>query len=227
MKLLLIPGSGAGGQNWLFQIQHFPGSEGISLPGHPDGKPLSTIPEYVEWLYDYIHKKGYKDVVLGGHSLGGGIALQYALKYGTELKGLILVGTGARLRVLPDTLNTLKGLIGNDAEWRKYVDLTPIPDQRLEPARQVKIRIGPAILLNDLLACDKFDVMNELQNIKVPTLIIVGTEDIMTPVKYSQFLANKIPGSKLVVIQGATHGVAQEKPTEVNTAIEEFLSSVD
>ncbi|MDD5289504.1 MAG: alpha/beta hydrolase, partial [Dehalococcoidales bacterium] len=94
MKLLLVPGSGAGGQNWLFQTQYFPGSEGISLPGHPDGKPCGSIPEYVEWLHGYIQRKGYKDVVLGGHSLGGGIALLYGLKYGSELKGLILMGAG-------------------------------------------------------------------------------------------------------------------------------------
>ncbi|MDD5289085.1 MAG: alpha/beta hydrolase, partial [Dehalococcoidales bacterium] len=174
----------------------------------------------------YIQRKGYKDVVLGGHSLGGGIALLYGLKYGSELKGLILMGAGARLRVLPDTLATLKGLIGDDVAWRKYVDITPLPDPRLEPARQVKIRIGPAVLLNDLLACDKFDVMEQLPNIKVPTLIIVGTEDVMTPVKYSQYLANKIPGSKLVIIQGATHSVAQEKPDEVNRVIKEWMAGL-
>lgn len=226
MKLLLIPPSGAGKENWLFQTEHFLDSEGISLPGHPDGKPLNSVDEYVEWLHDYIHHKGYKDVVLAGHSLGGAIAQLYALKYGNELKGLILIGTGARLRVLPATLTSVRSEIGDEVAWRKYIEDTPLPSPRLKPARDEKIRIGPETLLSDLLCCDKFDIMEQVQNIKLPTLIIVGTEDASTPVKYSQYLANKIKGSKLVIIQGATHGVAQEKPAEVNRAIEEFVAGL-
>ena len=226
MKLLLIPGSGASRQNWLLQTQYFHDSEGIALPGHPDGQPYDSIPQYVEWLKDYIHQKGYKDIVLGGHSLGGGIALLYGLKYSSELKGLILIGTGARLRVHPDTIASVKGMIGNDAAWQTFVENTPLPNPLLKPARDMKLRIGPAVLLKDFLACDQFDVMDQLPNIKMPTLIIVGSEDVMTPVKYSQYLANKIRGSKLVIIQGASHSVAQEKPSEVNQAIEEWMSGL-
>lgn len=226
MRLVFIPPSGAGKENWLFQTEYFSGSEGISLPGHPVGKPLNSVAEYVEWLHDYIHHKGYKDVVLTGHSLGGAIAQLYALKYGKELKGLVLIGTGARLRVLPATLASVRSEIGDETAWRKYIEDTPLPSPRLNPARDEKIRIGPETLLSDLLCCDKFDIMEQVQNIKLPTLIIVGTEDASTPVKYSQYLANKIKGSKLVIIQGATHSVAQEKPAEVNKAIEEFLAGI-
>jgi pimeloyl-ACP methyl ester carboxylesterase len=226
LKLLFIPGSGAGGQNWALQTKYFPDSEAISLPGHPDGEPCNSIEEYVDWLRDYIHKKDYCDVVLVGHSLGGGIALLYALKYGSELKGLVLIGTGARLRVHPDTLASVKGMIGDEVAWRKYQESIPLPDPRLKAARDVKIRIGPAVLLNDFLCCDRFDVMEQVQNINIPTLIIVGTEDVMTPVKYANYLANKIQSSKLVVINGATHSVAMEKPEEVNKVIKEWMAGI-
>jgi pimeloyl-ACP methyl ester carboxylesterase len=89
MKLLFVPGSGAGGQNWALQTPHFPDSEAISLPGHPDGEPCNSIAEYAEWLHGYIRKKDYRDVVLAGHSLGASIALQYALKYGSDLNRLL------------------------------------------------------------------------------------------------------------------------------------------
>jgi hypothetical protein len=55
LKLLFIPSSGAGAQNWLLQTQQFPDSEAISLPGHADGKPLNSIAEYADWLRDYIY----------------------------------------------------------------------------------------------------------------------------------------------------------------------------
>jgi pimeloyl-ACP methyl ester carboxylesterase len=86
----------------------------------------------------------------------------------------------------------------------------------------MRLRIGPAVLLSDFLCCDRFDIMDRVPEIKVPTLVIVGTQDEMTPVKYAQYLANKIPGSKLVIIEGATHSVATEKPDEVNEAIKEW-----
>ena len=226
MKLLFIPSSGAGAQNWLLQTQQFPDSEAISLPGHPEGEPLNSIAAYVEWLHHYIQLRDYKDVVLTGHSFGSGIALLYALKYGRELRGLILIGAGAKLRVNPDYFAAVKEVIGDEVAWRNYVESTPLSDPRLKIAREVKIRIGPSVLLNDLLCCNKFDVTGQVQNISVHTLIIVGMEDTMTPVKYAQYLANKIPDSKLVVISGATHAVAMEKPDEVNRVIGQWMSGL-
>lgn len=227
MKILLVPGSGAGGNLWQYQTRFFPEAEGISLPGHPDGVPKNSIPEYIEWLHGYIQEKGYKDIILGGHSLGGGIAQLYALNYPRDLKGLMLIGTGARLRVLPDTLSTLRNLIGNDSAWRKFIEATTQPaDPVLLSIREMRYKIGPAVMLSDLLCCDKFDIMDRVHEIKLPTLIIVGTQDVSTPVKYSQYLQNKIAGSKLVIIEGATHNIMIDKPDEVNQAIAAWLTNL-
>jgi pimeloyl-ACP methyl ester carboxylesterase len=223
MKILLIPGSGAGGNLWQYQSRFFPDFEGIPLPGHPDGTPKNSIPEYVAWLHGYIREKGYKEIILGGHSLGGGISQLYALTYPDELKGLILIGTGARLRVRPETLTMMRGMIGNDSNWRKYTENIPQPDDPiLLSIHEMRHKIGPAVMLSDLLCCDRFDIMDRVQEIKLPTIIIVGTEDVSTPVKYARYLQNKIAGSKLVIIEGATHNVTTEKPDEVNQAISEW-----
>ncbi len=104
MKLLFIPGSGSGKEAWLYQTEYFTGSEAVALPGHPEGEPCSSVEDYVAWLWDYIHQQQYPEVVLIGHSLGGAIAQLYGLKYADEVKALVLSGTGARLRVHPDTL---------------------------------------------------------------------------------------------------------------------------
>ncbi|MCK4722341.1 MAG: alpha/beta hydrolase, partial [Dehalococcoidia bacterium] len=69
-------------------------------------------------------------------------------------------------------------------------------------------------------------IMDRVHQIDAPTLVICGTEDEMTPPKYSQYLANKIAGARLVIIDGSTHFVFMEKPEEVNQAIEEFLNSL-
>jgi pimeloyl-ACP methyl ester carboxylesterase len=228
MKMLFLPGSGGGQEAWTCQTDYFRDAEAIALPGHPDGEPCTSIDDYVEWLRGYVHRQGYKDVVLAGHSLGGAIAQLYGLKYGNEVKALILIGTGARLRVRPDILASIKAMIGDEAAWRKYLE-DSYPSADPENKRMVveaRMKIGPVVLLNDFLCCDKFDIMDKVQNIKLPTLVICGTADEMTPVKYANYLADKIAGSVMVVIDGGTHAVFREKPKEVNQAIENFLARI-
>ena len=68
--------------------------------------------------------------------------------------------------------------------------------------------------------------MDKVHDIKLPTLVICGSEDEMTPVKYNKYLAEKIPAATQVIIEGATHPVHMEKPKEVNQAIEGFIDSL-
>jgi pimeloyl-ACP methyl ester carboxylesterase len=226
LKLLFIPPSGAGEENWLLQTSYFPGSEAISLPGHPAGKPLDSIEEYTGWLHDYIHRRGYQGVVLAGHSFGSAIALMYALQYPEELRGQILIGSGAKLKASHAYYNAVKSMLNDEVAWRKYNEKFAVLDPRLQPATESKIRIGPAVLFNDLLCCDKFNVMERLHNVSIPTLIIVGAEDEMTPVKFAQYLADRIVGSKMVIIKNATHSVVMEKPDEVNGLIREWMDNL-
>jgi len=151
----------------------------------------------------------------------------YALTYPEDVKGLILISTGARLRVRPDLLKKLEDSIDNPAWWLKKVAEPPY--SRVAPDTAAKIvngmaKVGPAVQLNDFRCCDRFDVMEEVSRIAVPTLVMNGTEDDMTPLKYSHYLADKIAGARLVLIEGATHYCFLEKPVAANRAIQAFLN---
>jgi len=228
MNLLFIPGAGCGKQAWICQTQYFRGSEAIALPGHPEGKPCSSIDGYVEWLHDYIYHQQYQDVVLVGHSMGGAVAQLYGLKYGDEVKALVLISTGARLRVLPARLRAVEEMVTDEVTWIKYLEerhRSTVPEIR-QIIIEERMRIGPAVMLNDLLGCDKFDIMDRVHNIKLPTLVICGSEDELTPVKYAHYLTSKIEAAREVIIEGADHQVFLEKPEEVNQAIAQFLRSL-
>jgi pimeloyl-ACP methyl ester carboxylesterase len=229
LTLLFIPAAGSARAEWVFQTQHFKDSEVVVLPGHPEGKPLPTINGYVEWLRGYIQRKQYRDIVLAGHSMGGAIVLLYALKYGSELKGIVLIGTGARLRVLPARLKMLEAVITAPAGWRRVLDyeFRFVAPQVREALIGEGVGIGAAIVLNDHLACDKFDIMDKFHLINVPALIICGQDDDRTPVKYSDYLASKMPKAKKVIIDGGDHWVHLEKPAEVNWSIQDFLDSLN
>jgi len=229
MRLIFIHGSGAYGGIWRYQTDYLSNSEAINLPGHLQGQTLDSVEEYADWLREYIREKRYEDVVLAGHSLGGAITLMYVLKYSQELKGIIIISSGARLRVHPRYLTPLEEAIkGNLQEWYQVLEgmyrLTP-EDYKREVIKQQKA-IGSAVRLSDFLCCDKFDLMDKVQEIKLPALIICGELDVMTPVKYANYLGAKLTNSQVVIIPQATHLVFAEKPNAVNKAIEDFVKGL-
>lgn len=229
MQLIFIHGSGGSKEAWSYQTQYFKGSIALDLPGHPEGELCPTIEGYVEWLRGFVKDKGYRDLVLVGHSLGGGIALLYALTYPEDVKGIITVGSGARLRVHPMFLDGLEKAIQDPESFTN----APNPAYDLidhELATVIKRRSaenGPAAMLNDMKACDQFDVMDRIGQINIPTLAICGDQDIMTPPKYSHYMASHMPKVEVRIIEGGTHMVFAEKPIEVNRAIEDFLQTID
>lgn len=226
MKLIFIHGSGANGNVWLRQKERFPGADAPDLPGHPAGRVCTSVEEYSDWLHGYIREKAFQDVVLAGHSLGGGIALQHAIKYPGDLKAIILVGSGARLKVLPLIIEAISGKVDDTQGWLK--DLVEPLYGTVDEATRRQIMpglaaVGPAAQLNDFHCCDDFDLMEKIPQISLPAHCIVGALDNMTPPKYSQFLVKNMLDCGISVIEGGTHLCFLEKPGPVNDAIAAFL----
>ncbi|MEI6185567.1 MAG: alpha/beta hydrolase [Dehalococcoidia bacterium] len=229
MKLVFIHGSGARGDVWMLQKRHFTDADTPDLPGHPHGEICTSIEAYSDWLHGYFQKKEYTDVVLAGHSLGGGIALMHAVRYPKDLKGIIMIGSGARLRVLPLILEAIEAKLGDTHGWITEL-VEPLYGTVEEKTRRAIMpglaEVGPAAQLNDFRCCDKFDFMGRVNEVKLPVLCIVGDQDNMTPPKYSQYLAGKMPDCRVSIIEGGTHLAFLEKPAEVNRAIESFLKQI-
>lgn len=228
MKLICIHGAGSSSLAFYYQLQHFRNSKALDLPGHPNGRPCPTIEQYLEWVRGFAAARRYKNMVICGHSMGGAISMLYALKYPEELRAIILVGTGARLRVHPDYLQLGRDSVEDTSTWLEnqmayYPGVAP---DLVESLRRRSMEIGPSVELNDLMACDRFDVMNEIRNINLPTLVICGDQDTMTPVKYADYLAENIPGAQKVIVPGASHFVQLQKHKQVNASIEEFMASL-
>ncbi len=228
MKLVFIHGSGGCKEVWHYQIRHFPQADAVALPGRPHGKPCPSVDSYVDWLRGYILDSSHIDVVLAGHSLGGAIAQLYALEYPEDLKGLILIGSGARLRVGTMYLEMLEQAKSNRSIFEDFFHkLYEFIEPELRNVLQRKaLESDPAVLLNDMLCCDRFDIMDRVHEIKLPTLALCGSEDIMTPPKYTKYLSKKIKGARDVIIEGGTHMVFAEQPKAVNRAIQDFLNSI-
>jgi len=244
MKLVLVHGSGGTGVVWTHQTEFFRDADAVNLPGHlTEDEPCTSVEDYAAWLHDYVIAKGYGRPVLAGHSLGGAIVLQYALDYPDDVGGLVLVGTGAKLRVAPHVLEAIEKGIKNPDPWLSEfigAQLLAIEDVVFDVvARETGLdkslreqiladiaRVGARVQLNDFLCCDRFDVMNRLSEIKAPTLVLAGSLDVLTPPKYGAYLAQHIQGATMVVIEGGTHHFFAEKPEQTNRAISHFMKSL-
>ena len=244
MRVIFVHGSGDTGVVWEHQTDHFLDAEAPNLPGHlSEGEACSSVEDYAKWLHDYVLERGYEQPILAGHSLGGAIVLQYALEYPEDVGGLILIGTGARLRVAPHVLAAIeKGIQDPDSWLAEFVEpqLRFIVDSVVDVATMgagmdeslrhrmlsESAAVGARVQINDFLCCDRFSVMDRLNEIKVPTLVLSGSADVLTPPKYGAFLADGIKGARHVVIEGGTHFMYAEKPEQTNRAIGSFLKAL-
>ena len=201
----------------------------LDLPGHGQSEPLEgdiTVQRFAGIVVQLIRKIGHKGVFVMGHSLGGAIALQLALDHASILSGLVLVGTGAKLGVLPAILEGLRTdyqtgieLATGQMAFAEGTDLALV-----ERSKEECLLCPQEVGYNDFVACNNFDVRERLGEIRVPSLVVVGDEDKLTPVKWSQYLADHILDAEMTIIEHAGHMVMLEQPEKLNQAIDTFLS---
>jgi len=227
--VVLLHGSGGTGRKWAAQMAGIGGHKIIApdLPGHGQSEGLArdSVAEYREFVYDFARTLGLKRFVIGGHSLGGAIALDFALTYPDLLEGMILVGSGGRLRVKPEILEVFArgehpvGTLEYSYAFNTSKDV-------LDDAAKEMLNVPASVYLADFQACDRFDVLDRLERIEVSTLVICGKDDRMTPVKYSEYLSVHIPHAKLALIPDAGHMVMIEQPLTINEHITAFLHAL-
>ena len=226
MSILFIHGAGANPSVWRLQTVHFKDSVAVELPGHPNGAGLQSVDGYALVVERQINEKGITDPIIVGHSMGGAIAIDLALRK-RDVRALVLVGTGARLRVRAEFLAKVKEdyeeAVKLLASWSVSSSADPILVDRT--ARDL-MKVKPEVTLGDFMACDRFDRMDHVGEISCRALIVCGEDDRMTPKKYSQYLHERIKNSELAIIPGAGHGVMLEKPREFNRVLEAFLASL-
>ncbi len=230
--IVFLHGAGASHRIWRDQWAGLKGTARLvipDLPGHAEstGTARESVEEYAAWLKDFVGELGLRHFVLAGHSMGGAVALAAAISGIRGLDALVLAGTGAKLRVNPAII---EGIANRFTEFvPEFVDrlLAKEPGSGLREELETDVlSVRPSVFLADLQACDTFDVRDRIGAIGVPTLIVNGDADFLTPLRYGEFLATGIRGAVLKIMHGAGHAVMLEKPTEVNNVIASFIQSL-
>jgi pimeloyl-ACP methyl ester carboxylesterase len=229
--VVFVHGAGGSHLHWLYQVRDLPHSPSyaLDLPGHgrSEGPGWDSIQVYGDWLVSFLDEAGLDRAVLAGHSMGGAIALDVALRHPERIAGLALIATGARLRVAPAILEGFREdperaarLV---AEWAFGPEA---PAELVRRGRRQMEAVPGNVFLADFRACDRFDVMARLGEIAAPVVVACGTKDVMTPPKYSAYLRDHISGAKLFLIEGAGHMVMLERPTEAVKCLAALLSGL-
>jgi pimeloyl-ACP methyl ester carboxylesterase len=227
--LLFVHGAGGTHRHWGEQLTGLRSVNRyvVDLPGHGRsvGQGRTSIAGYADVVLQLLDALDLERVSLVGHSMGGAISQYLALEDPGRVQRLVLVGSGARLRVLPALLDALLTDFPSTVEMMlTWAYSTESPPELLDLAREEWVENDPLVVHGDFAACDAFDVMQRLEEIRCPTLVICGEDDRLTPVKYAHYLRDHIPGATLAIIPHAGHMVMMEQPDQVNRAVEEFLS---
>jgi len=227
--IVFIHGAGGSHQVWLQQLRalgRWRRAIAVDLPGHGDsnGSGADRIEAYRDVVRGFIAALGLDRIVMVGHSMGGAITQSIALDYPGLLAAIVLVGTGVRLRVQPQIFAGLR----DDA--KRAVDLITkwarapgTPAEVLKQDAEAMLRTSVPVIEGDLRACDTFNLMEQVKAITLPVLVICGIDDLVTPLKYAEYLHSQINGSQLQLVPAAGHMVMLEQPDEVNRGIEVFL----
>jgi len=240
--LLLIQGLGADSRGWLRQRRAFGGryrciafdNRGAGKSDHPAG-PYDLEVMAADALA-VLDAAGVRRAHLVGASMGGILAQILAVRHPERVRSLVLACTACRhhewRRELLEEWATVAADEGMGTFARHAVRwlIGPRSLRRFWPAVGL---VGPLAMTGSpdafvaqvraILDMDD-DLRAELGGIAVPTLVLVGSQDILTPMGDSEELAEEIPGAELVVVRGAAHGFMLEHGATFNRSVLDFLA---
>lgn len=213
--LVLVHGSGGHGRAWAPVARELGAFDVIapSLPGRgaSEGEAFDDAAAAARWLGGVLGALGGPPPLVAGHSYGGAVALELAL-LGAPLAGLVLVATGARLRVHPTVLEAAARAVEEGVPMSNRFAFVGARPEVVDAYEAAARETPPEATLRDWTACDRFDRIGALAGIAAPALALGGASDALTPPKYHRYLAEHLPRGQLRLLDGRGHMLPWEDP---------------
>jgi len=192
----------------------------IDLPDHgkSDNRNCNKVEDYIEAVGDFV--SNIDNVILVGHSLGGTICLGVAAKHIKTVKKNIIISSGAKFDKLDKRIHNM--VANKKVDWiylikclGLYFNADVIIDYlNFEPSN---------LIIKDFDIDIQLDLNDVISNINIPTLIMVGSDDILTLPEYSHEIHSKIKDSKLMIIPKYKHMLPIADSAGVARLIKEFI----
>jgi pimeloyl-ACP methyl ester carboxylesterase len=199
----------------------------IDLNGHGSskGECSTDLQGYIDNVYDFLRNsevtKTQSNISLIGYSMGGGIVLGVALKKLANVKKVVVLSGGARFNKLNKAF--MKKIHNNKVDKLYLLRCLGNYFNPLTYRYMKKLEKSTQIIINDLEACEKFDISGEIKDIKIPVKIIVARDEILTILEYSEEIHKMINNSTLKIFEKGRHFLLIVKSREVSEEIEDFI----
>ena len=235
--LLFLHGVGGGHHAWEHQLPYF---GGLGYPSHAWDQPGYGHSPIVE-PYDLeqvcaslarlIQELSNEPLVLIGHSMGGLVAQEAYVRYPQLIKALALCFTSPAFAGGNSefTKKFIAARIDPLDQGKTMADiaakLIPTMGSNSKLAEQIMAGVPPDTYRKAVHLLTTFDRRKELADIKVPTLLIAGSDDKTAPPAMMEKMAGKIPGAEYVLLQGCGHLGPMDQPEALNDALHFFLKN--
>jgi pimeloyl-ACP methyl ester carboxylesterase len=239
--LVFIHGAANDHSVWALQSRYFAyhgwNALAVDLPGHgrSAGKPLTGISDLADWVIGILDSAGIDRAALVGHSMGSLIALEAAARHPSRIARIVLIGAAVPMSVSEPLLAASKA---NDHAAYEMINVfahsssAQIGGNRvpglwmLGNNMRLMERSGAGVLHADFVACNDYTGgQDAAAKVTCPALLVLGSQDQMTPMKAAKEVAAKLRNVKTVALDGTGHALMAEKPDAVLDALKEFLAS--
>jgi pimeloyl-ACP methyl ester carboxylesterase len=235
--VVFVHGVGMDHTVWRYQTRRL-ANRGLrvvapDLPGHGSsgGGLRRSVPDWAEWLVSFVYSRIDAPAMLVGHSMGGLVSLEAAVRHPTLVERLVLVGVGARMIPHPallaaatDDLPKAAGLIAGWSMPAAYRGSHPEPGLWEQGAIEALLRRSrPGVLAADLACCAAYDASEVAGEITCPTTLFSGSADRMAAAPGGRELSLLIPGAELVVLEGLGHEPMLQSPLRFNRHLSDIL----
>jgi pimeloyl-ACP methyl ester carboxylesterase len=228
--LVLVHGAGGSSVTWLGTLRNLGRAWRClapDLPGHGQSGLLAggtgavSIEAYRAFIDAFCATLDVPRAVLVGHSMGGAIAIETALGSPNRVAGLVLIATAARLAVSPAVFDAIDNHFGRFPEMMAMTGFSPSTPRELAlRLSRAGLQAPQAVVRADFEACNNWDARERIAAIRAPTLVMIGEDDLLAPAKYGRFLADRIPGARVVAFPQTGHMVHLERGGETLVALQ-------
>lgn len=230
--LMLLHGLFGALSNFFDIIEHFKATHKVVIPILPlYDLPLedSTVGGFVDYVERFVAWKKYDKVIVMGNSLGGHIALIYALRNPEKIKGVVLTGSSGLFESAMGDSYPKRGdyeYIKKKAELTFYNPEFATKELVDELFDIVNDRNKVIRVLTTAKSAIRQNLAEEVAKISAPTLLIWGNNDTITPPFVGEEFHKLLPNSKLLFIDQCGHAPMMEQPEEFNRYLSEFLQEI-
>lgn len=235
--LLLVHGVMISGDMFEPVVEHFAARHRVIAPdlrGHGRSRSLPppyTVAQHAFDLARLLDHLGIDSVAVLGYSQGGAVAQHVALDHPTRCTRLVLACTYAfnmatvRERIEGHLVPTLLNVLGMKRFARLVVSrgLKHVGRERADWVVNLIADQDGRLMVDAWRAAMAFDSRRRLSEIKCPTLVVAGSDDVAVPMHHATMLHRGIAGSELAVIEGGDHALIWARPGEFVKVVDEFL----